>query len=76
MFLGKFQYLLSTKLLSRQMIIFITAWSVVGFYVCACVSCRDGEHVRTEYFAVKSLYLLRDVVALRIDRCLRKCDFT
>ena len=35
----------STKLSSRQMIIFVTAWSVVGFYVCACVSCRNGEHV-------------------------------
>jgi hypothetical protein len=67
MLLDKFQYLLSTKLSSRQMIIFVTAWSVVGFYVCACVYCRNGEHVRTEYFAVKLLCLLRDVVkVLRI----------
>jgi hypothetical protein len=83
MLLGKFQYLLSTKLSSRQMIIFVTAWSVVGFYLCACVSCRNGEHVRTEYFAVNLLYLLRDVVevlrfaaALRIGRYLQECDFT
>jgi hypothetical protein len=62
MLLGKFQYLLSTKLSSRQMIIFVTAWFVVRFYVCACVSCRNGEHAHTVYFAVKLLYLLKDVV--------------
>lgn len=58
------QYLLSTKLSSRQIIVFVTAWFVVGFYVCACVSCRYGELVRTDYFAVKLLYLLRDVVKI------------
>jgi len=34
--LGKFQYLLSTKLLSRQIIIFVTAWFVDGFRVFCC----------------------------------------
>jgi len=62
--LDKFQYLLSTKLSSRQIVVFVTAWFVVGFYVCACVSCRNGELVRTEYFAVKLLYLLRGVVKI------------
>jgi len=35
------------------MIIFVTAWSIVGFYVYACIPCWNGEHLSTGYFAVK-----------------------